>query len=351
MRYLFVEKKVIPLLIWMIRIMGKRNEWLNEWLIDCDFGRWTSLEGDFFELLSNESRMLFLLSWQLLLLGAWWCWRFSVGGNLHNNFTLQPVQTKTRTIAIDWLIWKNWMVRTADLDCTLDRTKGDALSCVFFIHHLNLFSQSLSFRDWILSKSSLNPSLSHCFLCTCAWQACSLLLPPHKFETLHWLFHFHFHFSKIFIAGCVKYRWRLILLSFGDTVWKCVNVNLCIDSFVQYGFVFLMGARMSALTALRCNYFWNAGCINIHHFHFLFLLFVIYWKSVLVGSEEDLEILLVLLNDTTTIKNWSRRVEVAKDERTNLFQFMTPAGATFLSSCGLDLVYTLAMKNLDVIIF
>ncbi len=37
----------------------------------------------------------------------------------------------------------------------------------------------------------------------------------------------------------------------------------------------------------------------------------------------------------------------SKDDSTNLFPFMT---AATLSECGLDVVYTLAMKNLDVIV-
>ncbi len=59
-------------------------------------------------------------------------------------------------------------------------------------------------------------------------------------------------------------------------------------------------------------------------------------------SSEDLEFLLVLNDNQEFVTSWR-----SKDDSTNLFSFMTTAT---LSSCRLDVVYTLAMKNLDAIV-
>ncbi len=59
-------------------------------------------------------------------------------------------------------------------------------------------------------------------------------------------------------------------------------------------------------------------------------------------SSEDLTFLLILNDNPQFVSSWR-----SKDETTNLFSFMT---AATLSSCDLDVVYTLAMRNLDVIV-
>ncbi len=59
-------------------------------------------------------------------------------------------------------------------------------------------------------------------------------------------------------------------------------------------------------------------------------------------SGKDLAILLVLNDNQDFVTSWR-----TQDDSTNLFPFMT---AVTLSSCGLDVVYTLAMKTLDVIV-
>ncbi len=60
-------------------------------------------------------------------------------------------------------------------------------------------------------------------------------------------------------------------------------------------------------------------------------------------SGEDLAVLIVL-NENQEF----RTCLYSKDDSTNLFPFMTAAS---LSSCGLDVVYTLAMKNLNAIVW
>ncbi len=59
-------------------------------------------------------------------------------------------------------------------------------------------------------------------------------------------------------------------------------------------------------------------------------------------NSKDLEVLFILNDNQEFVTSWR-----TQDGSTNLFPFMT---AATLSSCGLDVVYSLAMKNLDAIV-